>query len=69
MRNSLISTPEFNSEKCSKKSPIVTFPVLILLEFVCIICQKDLRSLVSFAVNSCINLCFSAALALFIITS
>ena len=51
-----------------KKSSIVTFPVLILLEFVFNICQKDLGSLVSFALNYCIHLCFSVALALFIIT-
>ena len=60
--------PLSDLEKISKKSSIVTFPVLILLEFVFIICQKDLGSLVSFALNSCINVCFSAALALFIIT-
>ena len=66
---SLMSTTAFNSEKWSKTSSIVTFPVfLILFEFVCIICLKDLGSLVSFALYSCINVCFSAALALFIIT-
>ena len=64
----IIYSTEFNSEKCSKKSSILTFPILILLEFVFTICQKDLGSLVYFALNSCINVCFSAALPLFIIT-